>query len=856
MYTSRRRRSLNMSLGQRIILWGFVGFIGLVIFGFIASFALFAWFAKDLPSPGKLAQSSGFSTVFYDRDGEVLYEIYKDKNRVPVSITEVSHYLKEATVSIEDKDFYKHTGISERGMIRAFINILRGENLQSGSTITQQLIKNTLLDSRQVMSRKIKEVLLAREVEKRYTKDQILEMYLNDAPYGGTFWGIGSAAKGYFGKSPKDLTLSESAFIAGLPQSPSVYSPFIGTEDAWKWRAKAVLRRMREDGKISKQEEEDAGKKIETMKFSSPKLAINAPHFVFHVKDRIEDEYGSKMLDQGLRVQTTLSLKMQEKVQDIVNKEITKIKDDYNVGNGAVVVMDSQTGEVLAMVGSYDFNNEEYGKFNAALGMRQPGSTLKPIAYALAFEQGYTPSSVLMDVKTAFPVPDQKDYEPVNYDGKFRGPVQLRFSLANSLNVPSVKLLAMVGVKEFLGKADEIGLHTIAPTNDNLRRFGLSIILGGGEVTLLDLTTAYTAFARGGTAIESQTISEIKDHTQKIVFKSVKSREQKVFSPESSFIISHILSDNNARAATFGTSSYLNVPGKTVAVKTGTSDDKKDNWAVGYTKSITVGVWAGNNSGAPMNPKIASGATGASSIWYEIMVQLLKDHKDGIPDKPEKVKAETVDSVLGGLPKDGQQSRAEYFIEGTEPKDVAPYYKKLKISKSNGKLANDVEVKQGQYDEKDFIVITENDPVSTDGKNRWQEAIDKWAQEQGDDKYKPPKDTSDASSDAVVVSIKSPSHQQTVSTNNVEVRARVYSIAPLNNVKIYVNGLEVKSLDGDNKEPSEIIPLADGVYDLQVVARNDKDKTGESTIKIGVNKPWDLVPSASPAPSPSPTPTP
>ncbi len=855
MYTPKRRRTTSLTLSQKMILYGVIIFIALVVIGFIGSFAVFAWFARDLPSPGKLSQTTGSSTVFYDREGKILYEVYKDKNRVPVAIADIAQYLKDATVSVEDKDFYQHKGISERGILRAAISLVLKRSIQGGgSTITQQLIKNTLLDARQTPSRKIKEIILAGEVERRYSKEQILEMYLNDAPYGGNFYGIGAAAKGYFGKEPKNLDLAESAFLAGLPQSPSYYSPFIGDKQAGKSRAKDVLRRMREDKKITVDQEKKALKEIETMTFTRPKLAINAPHFVFYVKDLIEKEYGTKMLDQGLKVKTTLSLDIQNQVQEIVTDEVSKL-GDYKVGNSAAVVMDSKSGEVLAMVGSYDYYNEEYGNFNAALGKRQPGSTLKPIAYALAFEKGYTPSTVLMDVKTAFPDQGGKEYTPVNYDGRFRGPTQLRFALGNSLNIPAVKLLSMIGIREFLGKADAMGLHTLAPNDTNMQRFGLSIVLGGGEVRLLDVTSAYTAFARGGTAIEPQPIDEIKDFNGKIIYKAVKSKEKRVFSPEISFLTSHILSDNIARSEEFGLNSYLNVPGKTVAVKTGTTDDKKDNWAVGYTNAITVGIWAGNNDGTPMNPKIASGATGASSIWYKVMNTLLKKYEDGIMAKPDKVKAVTIDSYLGGLPKDNSQTRAEYYVEGTEPKDVSPFYKRLKISKANGKLANDVEVKLGQYDEKDFLVFTEDDPVSTDGKNRWQEGIDNWLKELKEDKYHPPHETSDASSDSVVVSIKSPNGNSTVNSNTVEIRAKIASLTPLKNVKIYINGNEVKNLDGDNKEPSETLSLSDGVYELKIVARNDKDKSGDSVIKFGVNKPWDSV-TDTPTPNPTISPTP
>jgi penicillin-binding protein 1C len=858
MYISRRVFFRRQQLRQKLLTKGLMFLTGFLILGFLFSFILFVWYARDLPSPTKLSQGSENSTVFYDRDGKILYEMFKDKNRVPVAFRELPPYLKQATIAIEDKNFYKHKGISEFGIIRGFLSLFLRGRLQGGSTITQQLIKNVLLTSQRSLSRKIKEAILAFEVERKYSKDEILLMYLNEAPYGGTIWGIGTAAMTYFGKEVKNLTLSESAILTGLPQSPSYYSPFIGQNEAWKGRAKDVLRRMREDGYISKEQEKNAGNSVDQTKFSAPKLAINAPHFVFYVKDAIEKEYGAKLLDQGIKIKTTLSLEAQKTAEKIVEDEIENLKA-YNATNASVVVLDSQTAEILAMVGSYDFNDEKFGKFNATLGLRQPGSAIKPITYALAFEKGYTPAAVLMDVSTVFTNQGDKDYVPVNYDGKYRGPMQLRFALANSENIPAVKLLAMIGIRDFLQRAYDLGLNTLAPTDENLKRFGLAVTLGGGEIRLLDLTSGFSAFSDGKKK-DTSSILEISDMNNKTIFKSVKAKTRRVFSPEVTFLISHILSDNVARSEVFGLNSYLNIPGKTVAVKTGTTNDKRDNWAIGYTKSITVGVWAGNNDNSPMNQKIASGATGASSIFYKLMRELLsRKFQDGIIEKPDRVKAVTIDAFLGGLPKDGYPTRSEYFIEETEPKDVSPLYKRLKISKANGKLANDVEIKSGNYDEKDFIVITENDPISVDGKNRWQEAINAWAQSQSDEKYHYPTETSDASADSVIVSIKSPSDKSTISSGNLTIQAKITSLNSLKNLKIYLNGSEIKNFDGDKKEIDETVSLSDGVYELRIRAVNEKDKTGESAIKFGVNKPWDATtptPTQSPTPTNTPTPTP
>lgn len=361
----------------------------------------------------------------------------------------------------------------------------------------------------------------------------------------------------------------------------------------------------------------------------------------------------------------------------------------------------------------------------------------------------------------------------------------------------------------------------------------------------------FSIFARGGIKKDVSSIIEVTDFKGKTIYKTTKPHEKQVITPEVSFLISHILSDNNARAEAFGTSSYLRVGGKTVAVKTGTTDDKRDNWAIGFTKSVTVGVWVGNNDNSPMNPKVASGVTGASPIWHDIMAELLKKHKDGIMDKPEKVKALVIDSLTGGLPKDSNPTRSEYFIEGTEPKSVSPIYKKIKVSRSNGRIANDVEVRQGNYDEKEFIVFAENDPISTDGKNRWQEAIDAWAHGQGDDKYKYPTDYSDASADAIVTTIQSPSDKAMITSNNVEIKAKFTSVAPIKKVEVYINGNKIKDIDGNNDSINESVRLDDGIYELRVIGRNQNDKASEVKHTFGVNKDPNSV-----TPTPSPTPKP
>jgi len=817
------------------MLYGVVGVIALIILGYLGALVLFAWYGRDLPAPGKLSEARKNSTVFYDRNGEVIYEMYDGKNRVPVSSEEIPDVLKQATVSIEDKRFYEHKGISEFGIMRAGINSLFG-NPQGGSTITQQLIKNVLLTSERRISRKIKEAILAYQVEKQYDKDEILTMYLNEAPYGGSYWGVGSAAKGYFDKEPKDLSLIESAFLAGLPQQPSTYSPFVGEKDAWKSRTKDVLRRMREDGYIDRDGEEKALTQLEKLTFARQQTNITAPHFIFYVKDQIEKEFGPAIFNKGVKIKTTLDLKLQKEAEKIVFDEIESL-GEYNVGNGALVAIAPDTGEIIMYVGSYGYSNAEYGKYDVvSQGKRQPGSTLKPIEYALALKKGYTAASVITDVRTVFPNVVGEDYVPVDYDGKYRGPVQIRFALGNSLNIPAVKMLAMVGIHDFLQLGYEMGLDTLAPTDENINNLGLSASLGGGETTLLDLTQAFSVFANEGKKVEPYGVIEITDFNGKKIFEQKKPKEQQVLSKDISFIISHILSDNNARLETFGPNSYLRIPGKTVAVKSGTTNDKRDNWAVGFTTDIALGVWVGNNDNEKMNQAIASGVTGASPIWHDTMQALLAEYGDGIMEKPDNVEAVEIDAYLGGLPKEGYPTRTEYFIKGTVPTEISPYYKTLKISKDTGKLANDVEIRSGNYEEKEFIMITEQDPISGDGVNRWQEAIDEWARAQEDDKYHYPTETSDARSDEVAISIKNPEDAKRIDSNSIEVYAKITSIVPIKETKIFIDGAEKKNLSGNRDELRETFDLSNGKHTIKVEARNEKDKVTSSEVKIAVNE--------------------
>ena len=468
--------------------------------------------------------------------------------------------------------------LTSGGMVRGSLRCFVGR-CQGGSTLTQQLVKNVLLSSERTIWRKVKEFVLSVQIEKKYKKDEILLMYLNEAPYGGTIWGVESASETYFGKKAEDLDLVESAILAGIPQRPSLYSPYSSDPKAYIARATNVLRRMREDGHITGEQESNAVKELGNVVFQEKGSSFKAPHFVTYVEKLLEQKFGADAIERGgLTVTTTLDLELQEEAQKAVYEEIKKV-EYLNITNGSAVAIDPSTGEILAMVGSKQFDDPNYdGQVNVALSLRQPGSSFKPFTYVTAFKKGFTPSSLLVDAPTEFPGGvDKPVYIPVNYDGKFRGPVQLRYALANSINVPAVKLLALVGIKDVLSTAYEMGITSLPPTDATLKRVGLSLTLGGGEVRLLDLTDAYSPFMNGGFKVEPVAILKVTDSKGKVIEENTPKLGKRVLDEEDAYLIANILSDNEARKDVFGLNSLLNIAGKQVAVKTGTTNVRRDN---------------------------------------------------------------------------------------------------------------------------------------------------------------------------------------------------------------------------------------------------------------------------------------
>ncbi len=608
-----------------------------------------AIFLLDLPSPRELTtRHPSQTTKIYDRSGVLLYQVYAQQNRTLIPLSVVPKHLQQATLAIEDKNFYKHPGFDVASIIRALRENITGHSFQGGSTITQQLIKSSLLTPEPTVIRKIKEVTLAFWAERLYSKDQILEMYFNQVPYGGTAWGVEAASEVYFDKKVQDLTLSESAFLAGITAAPSTYSPYGPYPTLWKKRQKEVLNRMVTLGFITRKQADTALK--QPVKFKSPRIAIYAPHFVEYVKGLLTGRYGLAMVERGgLQVVTTLDLKAYEMAQKIVSEEVAK-ETYLNLTNGAALITNPKTGEILAMVGSKDFTDKNGGSFNVTTSERQPGSSIKPVTYSAALSRGMTAATILQDTPTTYTIAGSLPYSPVNYDGRYRGSVTLRFALANSLNIPAVKTLHQIGIPAMVTLGKEMGIKSWGDPDN----YGLSITLGAAEVTMLDMATVYGTLANGGVRHDLNPILKITDYKGNTLEQKENDNGHRVLREGVAFIISDILSDNQTRTAVFGSNSPLTIPGHTVAVKTGTTDNKRDNWTIGYTRDFVVAVWVGNNDNSPMSPTLASGITGAAPIWHQIMADLLTKTPEKRPLMPEDV----VQKPCRG--------RIEYFIKGAE----------------------------------------------------------------------------------------------------------------------------------------------------------------------------------------------
>ena len=674
------------------------------------------------------------STKIYDRTGEILlYDIHQDVKRTNVSFEKMSANIKNATVAIEDSEFYNHSGIRVISITRAVLSNLfnSGGKTQGGSTITQQLVKNTLLTQKKTLARKIKEWVLAIKIDQSMPKEKILEYYLNENPYGGNVYGIEEASKTYFNKSAQNLTLAEATYLASIPQSPTLLSPYGKNKDKLEARKNLVLSRMLELEFIS-QEEYDAAKNEIVLFVPQATTGIKAPHFVFFIKDYLEQKYGSELVEKGgLRVITTLDYNLQEKGEGIVKEGALKNEKDWGGNNAGLVAIDPKTGQILTMVGSRDYFDKAIdGNYNIATANRQPGSSFKPFIYATAFNKGLTPNTVLFDLPTEFqttcdaygkalPGHNQKDcYSPNNYDGKFRGPMTLRDALGQSINLVAVKLFYLAGLDDSLKTAEDMGISTLT----DIGRYGLTLVIGGGEVSLLDMTSAYGVFANDGKKNKYTGILKIEDVSGKILEEYIPD-EKEALPKNTALTISDILSDNAARIPTFGSSSMLFIPGREVAAKTGTTNNNKDAWTLGYTPSIVVGVWAGNNDNKPMKK---GGVAVAGPIWNKFMNEVLKILPNEKFEKPNlEIDPTTTKPVIRGY----WQGNENFFIDKISGKLASEFTPKETIQE---KIITSVHSVLYWVNKKDILGAPPLNPDNDSQFTHWETSVqDWWAQNSG-----------------------------------------------------------------------------------------------------------------------------
>ncbi len=808
----------------------------------IGAFALISvigifWISRDLPNPNELINREvAQSTKIYDRTGEnILYEISGEQRRTLIQLKDIPNYVKNATIAVEDKSFYKHGGFSVWAMFRTLVTNVIYRRSAGGSTLTQQFIKNAVLSNEKTITRKVKELIMAYQLEKKFSKDEILQMYLNEIPYGSNAYGIEAASQKYFGKNSKDLSLAEAATLAALPQSPSRYSPYGANKDVLLGRKDYILDLMVEQGYISA-DERDSAKKQELV-FKNRDNNMTAPHFVMYIKDILSEKYGEKMVEQdGLKIYTTLDLYKQKIAEEVITEKTKDYGKKYDANNAALLSIDPKSGQILAMVGSRDYFNDEIdGQVNVTTRPRQPGSSMKPIIYAALFEKGYTPDTILYDVVTNFSTDSAHSYTPHNYNLKEYGPVKIRQALAGSLNIPAVKAIYLAGINTVIDLAENLGYTTLYPRS----RFGLSLVLGGGEVKMLEHVNAYSAFARDGQISPVVSILKIEDKNGKVI-EEYKPSEKKALNSQVARMINSVLSDNAARTYIFGAKNYLTLGDRPVAAKTGTTNDYHDAWTIGYTPSIVTGVWIGNSDNKAMKGT-ADGSVLAAPIWNEYMLK-----------------------VLGDTPIENFKSPDDYktgkaILDGQIPMQIA------KVDMSSGLLATSstppelIEERGAKIDHSILFYVDRdnprgpipNNPASDPQFNIWEEAVKKWSEKNS---------TSSSSTIPVaydelhkaenkpVIKILSPLQNQTINNQNLSVQIESLATRGTTRVEYYINNILWQTKWGEPALFTDSINfLANGYHTLKIKACDDIENCSEENIVFNLlikNNPISLTKSS------------
>jgi len=812
--------------------WKMFGLISAYVAGFFAILILgiFTYYAKDLPSANGISKRAVTeSTKIYDRTGDhILYDIHGEEKRTQIQFSYMPDAIKYATISLEDQNFYHHFGFDARGLVNAVLsNILNRGGGRGGSTITQQLVKNSILTDERSLSRKIKELILAIEIEFKFSKDAILGMYLNEIPYGSNAYGVEAGAQTFFGKRAAELTLDEATLLAALPQAPSYYSPYGNHTDALRGRQLYALSQMEKLGYITK-EQSDAAKEIDILAKIRPSSEnISAPHFVMYIKEYLEKTYGQQALEQGgLKVYTTLDWDKQQIAEQAVKEGAESNTKKYDAENAALVAMDPRTGQILAMVGSKNYFDKSIdGQVNVTIRNRQPGSSFKPYVYLTAFKKGYTPETQMWDVDTNFAPNSEKEYNPKNYDGKNHGLLQMKDALAMSLNVPAVQTLYLAGVEDSITTATSLGITTL----DNSVDYGLSLVLGGGEVTLLDHVNAYGSLAAGGIHHDKAAILKILDSTGNVLEEYKNDPGQKVVEEKYVTMLDYIMSTNSLRAPVFGTNNPFNFPDRPVAAKTGTTNEWRDGWAMGYTPSLVAGVWAGNNDNSIMTPG-ADGIYVAAPIWRKFMDGVLKNYS------------------VEQFPKYEPEDAGKPILNGELKVDD-----KIKVCKLPGKkdaycLENDKCPDSLKTTKKFFSAhsilwyVNKDDPRGDSPKNPeddvqfkgWEKAVQKYA-EKNKDFSKDPAPTKECESDdfsdiAPEIKIQSPDNNQTITSSSFQISASGSSVFDIKKIVLYVNGDQVTSNNESSIDFTYNIPDDKKITDLEIKATAvDENDNSEST---------------------------
>ncbi len=845
-----RKRGTGATVAQVLTL----GALGSVVLFFVALAvgALgYISVAQQLPPPDELqkrADDMFVSSQIYARDGTLLYELMDPNGgkRTKIPLAQIPDVLRLATLDTEDPNFYLHPGVDPVGLVRAlWYAAQEREFVAGGSTITQQLVRNLLLPNERAdrtFKRKVKEIILAYEITRRYPRDQILEMYLNEAYYGNLAYGVEAASQTYFGKKAEDLALAEASFIAGLPQSPATYDPFTpdGRAEALR-RQKDVLRLMVKQGDLTQAEAEAAANQIAAWKFAPPRSDSfqTAPHLVTYVRQLIEQQYGAAALYRdGLKIYTTIDLKLQAVAEQVAREQIAKLKDKH-VTNAALVALDAHTGEILTMLGSVDFyNNDIDGQVNIALRPRQPGSSIKPLAYVTAFQQDWTTSTLIWDVPTTFTNTYGQTYSPKNYDRLFHGPVTVRSALANSYNIPAVKTLDHVGLPAFLDNAQAFGITTLTRKD-----YWLALTLGGGEVPLIEMAGMYQTFANGGKRMPPVAIAQVTNAQAKVLCQFTPPGQdakgiqpcqpspdtgKQVITPQLAYLITNILSDKKARCPAFGCPNPLELPFQPVAAKTGTTNDYKDNWTLGYTPDLVVGVWVGNADNSEM--KGTTGVTGAAPIWHDFFVQVTKSMPVKDFERPPGIVEREICADTGTLPSEFCSKRTtDVFAENQMP------------------LGPEVDPHRPQCPDAPTSVALFGYPGADPNVRVWAGSPDglKWAQSHGvtlapvgDCSAGPPVETG-----PVVVNIASPAEGTTVSGNVVVIGT---VSGPLDHYEVtwargssgaweWVSGPHRSTVDNGSLTEWNVGGLDPGEYTLRIVAyAQHNGGTTEARVRVRV----------------------